>query len=272
MLMRLLRIFLIAFLLKFNTGCKDKSINYESENISIPLIDYNFIKSHPHDTTSFTEGFFIHDSKLFESTGSPKELPYTKSLLGVVNLATGKIEPKVILDKVEYFGEGITFLDGKVFQLTYKKKVGFVYDAITFKKIRDFTIPSKEGWGLTTDGINLIMSDGTYKLTYLDPETLQVIKTITVTEKGNAKDYLNELEFINGYIYANIWGTNTIVKIKPTDGKVVGLIDLNSLSMEANYLYPHSLEMNGIAYDSITNRIYVTGKLWPKIYELELRN
>jgi glutamine cyclotransferase len=138
--------------------------------------------------------------------------------------------------------------------------------------LREFTFPSEEGWGLTTDGANLIMSDGTYILTYLDPETLQVIKTISVTENGNAKVHLNELEYINGFIYANIWTTNTIVKINPENGKVVGIIDLNDLSLEANYLYRHSLEMNGIAYDSITNKIYVTGKLWPKIYEIELYN
>jgi glutamine cyclotransferase len=272
MFIRLFRIILIVFILNFILGCKDKSVYDNSEKISIPVIDYKYLKSYPHDTTSFTEGLLIHDSKLYESTGSPSELSYTKSLFGVVDLTTGKIDAKVVLDREKYFGEGIAFLNGKAYQLTYKMKVGFVYDAKTFRLLRKFTIPSKEGWGLTTDGTNLIMSDGTYILTYLDPESLQVTKTVSVTENGNAKEYLNELEFINGYIYANIWTTNTIVKINPEDGKVVGFIDMNDLSLEAKYLYPHSLEMNGIAYDSITKKIYVTGKLWPKIYEIELDN
>lgn len=272
MIMRVYQIFLVILMLSFICCCKEKSVDYNSENKSIPVISYKYIKSYPHDTTSFTEGLLVHDSKLYESTGSPKELTYTQSLFGVVDMTTGKIDTKVLLDKGKYFGEGIAFLNGKVFQLTYRNKVGFVYDAKTFKKLKEFAIPSKEGWGLTTDGTNLIMSDGTYILTFLDSETLQVKKTISVTENGNAKDYLNELEYINGYIYANIWTTSNIVKINPNDGKVVGVIYLNDLSLEANYLYRHSLEMNGIAYDSITNKIYVTGKLWPKIYEIELFN
>lgn len=235
----------------------------------IPIIDFVYIKSYPHDTTSFTEGFLINNGKLYESTGATKELPQTRSLFGIVDLTTGKIDKKVEIDK-KYFGEGITFLNGKVFQLTYKTKIGFVYDTITFKRIKEFTFPSKEGWGLTTDGTNLIMSDGTYELTYLDPVTFQTVKKVSVTENGCAKGYLNELEYIKGYIFANIWTTNTIVKINPTNGAVVGKLDLNSLVFEIKNIYPNSLEMNGIAYDSITNRIFVTGKLWPKIYELQI--
>ena len=272
MIIRIFRICAIALIINFICGCKNKSVNYDSTKASIPVIDYKYIRSYPHDTTSFTEGLLMHDNKLYESTGALEELPYTKSLFGSVDLTTGKIDVKVELDRVKFFGEGITFLKGKVYQLTYKKKVGFVYDATTFKKLKEFILSSKEGWGLTTDGTNLIMSDGTYILRYLDPETLQVVKTVTVTEDGCVKDNLNELEYINGYIFANIWTTNTIVKIDPKDGKVIGLLDLKDLSSEANYLYPNSLEMNGIAYDSISNKIYVTGKLWPKIYELELYN
>lgn len=272
MIKRLFRIFLVVFVFNFICSCKNKSINNSSESTTVPLIAYKYIKSFPHDTTSFTEGLLIHNNKLYESTGSPKELPFTKSLFGVINLTTGKIDAEVVLDRTEFFGEGISFLNGKIYQLTYKKKVGFVYNATTFKRIGQFSFPSKEGWGLTTDGTNLIMSDGTYLLTYLDPETFQVVRTVSVTQNGNAKEHLNELEYIKGYIYANIWTTNTIVKINPKDGKVVGVIDLNDLSAEARYLYPHSLEMNGIAYDSITNKTYVTGKLWSKIYEIEMYN
>jgi glutamine cyclotransferase len=262
-------IFGILFLLFGCNGSRDNSATTGIANKTVPVIDFEYVNSYPHDTTSFTEGFLIHNGQLFESTGATQELPQTKSLFGTVDLKTGKIATKVEIDKVKYFGEGITFLNGKVFQLTYKTKVGFIYDATTFKKIREFTFPSSEGWGMTTDGKNLIMSDGTNILTYLDPNTLQVIKTTAVTENGFVKNNINELEYIKGFIYANIWTTNTIVKINPADGSVIGKLDLGSLAYEAGNIYPGSLEMNGIAYDSIADRIFVTGKLWPKIYEIK---
>lgn len=262
--------FAIAILLIGCNESTEKTVDDSSTNDAAPTIDYTFIKSHPHDTTAFTEGFVIHEGKLYESTGATQDLPQTRSLFGIVDLTTGEIETKVELDKQKYFGEGITFLNGQVFQLTYKTKIGFVYDAVTFKKVKEFTFPSEEGWGLTTDGTNLIMSDGTYNLTYLDPVSLQMVKKISVVENGYATNNLNELEYIKGFIYANIWMTNTIIKIDPKNGKVVGKLNLSSLEYDARNLYPGSLEMNGIAYDSSANRIFVTGKLWPKIFELEI--
>jgi glutamine cyclotransferase len=259
--------FLIVFLI---SACNDASDTGGRTSVSIPVIHYTYSKSYPHDTTSFTEGFLIHDGKLYESTGATGDLPQTKSLFGIVDLMTGKIDKKVELDREKYFGEGIVFLDGKIFQLTYKTKIGFIYDGITFEKIDEFTFPSKEGWGLTTDGKNLIMSDGTNVITFLDPNTLQVIKTIAVSENGYVKEHLNELEYIKDYIYANIWATNIIVKINPVNGNVVGLLNLTSLADEAKSIYPASLEMNGIAYDSIADKLLVTGKLWPKIYEIKI--
>jgi len=260
-------------------GCNNNppgnSANNETSNTPVVpnlTINYAYVNSYPHDTSSFTEGFLFHEGNLFESTGATSSLPQTRSLFGSVDLMTGKIDVKAELDKQKYFGEGITFLNGKVYQLTYQTKIGFVYDATTFKKIKDFTFPSEEGWGLTTDGKNLIMSDGTNTITYLDPETLLPIKTISVTENGYVKDNLNELEFINGYLYANIWTTNTIVKIDTTSGKITGEIDLTSLADEAKNIYPGSLEMNGIAYDSATDKILITGKMWPKIYEIKFRH
>ncbi|WP_282040027.1 glutaminyl-peptide cyclotransferase [Saccharicrinis aurantiacus] len=253
-------------------GCISKK-NSKSININekaIPNISFDYIDSYPHDTTSFTEGFLIHNGQLYESTGSPKSLPQTKSLFGIVNLKTGHIEKKVEIDKTKYFGEGITFLNNKAYQLTYKSRIGFIYDLSTFKKIKEFEIPSKEGWGLTNDGRYLIMSDGSYQLRYIDPLTMQVIKTLNVTEKGRFKEYLNELEYIKGYIFANIWTTNTIVKIDPVDGKIIGKLDMTDYAFSAKSLYYGSLEMNGIAYDSISDKTYVTGKLWPKIYEIKL--
>jgi len=264
--------FSLFFFLFACTGKQEKSKNITQSLPITPAISYSLVNSFLHDTTSFTEGFLVHQGKLYESTGATKELPQTKSLFGIVNLETGKIEKKVELDKMKYFGEGIAFLDGRVFQLTYKTKVGFIYDAETFKKLGEFTFPGDEGWGMTSDGKNLIMSDGTHKLTYLDPKTLLVANTLSVSENGYVKEKLNELEFINGYIYANIWMTNTIVKINPENGNVVGLLDLTSLIDEAKNLYPWSQEMNGIAYDGANDKIYVTGKLWPKIYEIKFNH
>ena len=269
---KLIPFFTLVFLLFACTGKQEKSKNPTQIQAATPTIDYFLANSFPHDTTAFTEGFLIYNGKLYESTGASRELPQTRSLFGVVDLKTGKIEKKVELDKTMYFGEGIAFLNGKVYQLTYKTKVGFIYDSNSFKKLGEFTFPSDEGWGMTTDGKNLIMSDGTHKLTYLDPNTLQATKTLSVSENGYVKEKLNELEFINGYIYANIWMTNTIVKINPENGNVVGLLDLTSLADEAKNLYPWSQEMNGIAYDSVTDKIFVTGKMWPKIYEIKFNH
>lgn len=272
MTIRVFSTILIGFLLFGCNGGGHNSSNSSTTNMPIPTIDFVYIKSYPHDTTSFTEGLLIHNGDLFESTGASRDLPQTSSLFGIVDLTTGKIETKVEIDRLKYFGEGITFLNGKVFQLTYKTKVGFIYDATSFKKIGEFTFPSEEGWGMTTDGKYLIMSDGTFKLTYIDPNNFQVIKSISVTENGYVKENLNELEYIKGYIYANIWMKNIIVKIDPTSGKVIGQIDLTPLADECKNINPGSLEMNGIAYDSIKDKIFVTGKLWPKIYEIKIND
>lgn len=258
----------LAALAACNNPEAEKKETSNTAEKQIPLINYTSTKFYPHDTTAFTEGFLFHEGTLYESTGATPELSQTKSLFGSVDLSTGIINAKATLDRKKYFGEGIVFLNGRVFQLTYKTKIGFIYDAKTFKKLGEFTFPSEEGWGFTTDGQDLIMSDGTNVLTYLDPKTLQVKKTLAVAENGYAKDNLNELEFINGYIYANIWTSNIIVKIKPETGEIVAKIDLTPLAEDATRLYPGSLEMNGIAYNPSTDQILITGKLWPKIYEL----
>lgn len=254
-----------------NNGKKKTTDDFPVEP-AIPEIEYKQLSSLPHDTNSFTEGFLFHDGQLFESTGATKELSQTQSLFGIVNIKTGKIETKAALDRDKYFGEGIAFLDGKIFQLTYTTKVGFIYDQKSYKKIGEFQIPSKEGWGLTTDSVNLIMSDGTNLLTYLDPKTLQVVKKLNVTQSSYAKDFLNELEYINGFIYANIWGTNSIVKIDPVDGKIVGTFDLSILANDAKQKFAGALEMNGIAYNKQTDQIFITGKMWPKIYEISFKH
>jgi glutaminyl-peptide cyclotransferase len=239
---------------------------------TVSTLSYSLISSYPHDINSFTEGLVFYNNQLYESTGATPDLPQTRSLFGILDTATGKISVKAELDRNKYFGEGIVFLNGKVYQLTYTTKIGFIYDATTFKKIGQFALPGKEGWGLTTDGKNIIMSDGTHVLTYLDPKTMQVVKTLPVSEYNYAKDHINELEFINGYIYANVWTTQTIVKIDTATGKIVAKLDLTALAENARSLHPRSLEMNGIAFDSIQDRIFVTGKMWPKIYEIRFQH
>ena len=190
-------------------------------------------------------------------------------MFGIVDKSTWKIDVKAELDKTIYFGEGIVILKGKVFQVTYKNQKGFIYDAKNFKNLGEFSYTNKEGWGLTTDGKSIIMSDGTSYLTYIDPDSFKVTRILEVAENDRIVENLNELEFIKGFIYANIWMTNTIVKIDPNNGDVVGKMDLSDLAYQSKTKNPNALEMNGIAYDSISNKIMVTGKLWPTIYEIK---
>lgn len=235
---------------------------------STPIINYSVVNYFPHDTTLFTEGFLVHEGQLFESSGAPDNLPQTRSVIGIIDLKTGKLQKKAELDRTKYFGEGIAILKNKLYQLTYKNQLGFIYDARSFKQIGQFIYTNKEGWSLTTDGTYLIMSDGTDTLTYLDPLNLKPAKILKVTENGLRRDSLNELEFIRGFIYANIWANNCIVKIDPSSGKVIGKMDLSSLVMEAKIKNPEADVLNGIAYDSTTDKIYVTGKLWTNIYQI----
>jgi glutaminyl-peptide cyclotransferase len=259
------------------TSCNTNKPNEKPESppegftppLPIQNISFSIENKFPHDVTSFTEGFLFHNGKLYESTGAPENLPQTKSLFGEVDLKNGKISVKAELDKNIYFGEGIVFLNDKVFQLTYKNQTGFIYDAQSFKNIGKFTYANREGWGLTTDGTHLIMSDGTSYLTYLNPINFSVVKVLDVAENGYVTEHLNELEYINGYIYANIWTTNTIVKIDPNTGDIVGKLDLTPLLNECKTSSSNPLETNGIAYDSITDKILVTGKLWPTIFEIK---
>ena len=236
---------------------------------TVSEIPYSVLNTLPHDPSSFTEGFLFHNNQLFESTGATAELPQTKSLFGIVDMKTGKINTKVELDKTIYFGEGITVLNNKIYQVTYKNQVGFIYDAMSYKKIGQFNYKNKEGWGLTTDGTSVIMSDGSNVLTYFNPDGMTVSKTVSVSNNGYAEDYLNELEYINGFIYANVWLKNYIVKINPSDGKIVGIIDLSAIEDKEKTSNVSAKEMNGIAFDSATNKIYITGKMWAHMYQID---
>ncbi len=258
-------------------SCSSNTIKNEKETVILPKeeliteIEYEIIGRIPHDTNSFTEGLLFHNNNLFESTGSPENLPQTKSVFGIIDTVTGKIIEKGELGK-KYFGEGIVILNDKVFQLTYKNQIGFIYDAKTFKLIGQFSYNSKEGWGMTTDGTYLIMSDGTNSLTYIDPNTLKEIKSVSVSNAGYAEDNLNELEFIKGFIYANIWTKNYVVKIDPATGKVVATINFAALTDEAKSKNSNSEVLNGLAYDAHSDKLYVTGKLFPYIFEIKLKN
>lgn len=268
------RIIFIILAAIYLTGCvNDTQPKKKSKTVNdVPQIDYTIVNQFPHSTSSFTEGLLIHNNQLFESTGSPYELPHTKSGFGILDLQTGELDMKQVLNRDRYFGEGIVFLNNKIYQLTYKSQTCFVYDAETYKKIRHFNYPNKEGWGLTTDGEFIIMSDGTNILSYIDPSSFKIVKTLQVSANNYAIDYLNELEYIKGYIYANIWPSNTIMKIDPENGFVVGKMDLTPLREMALIKNPKSNETNGIAYDSISDVIYVTGKMWPEIYQIKLSN
>jgi glutamine cyclotransferase len=251
-------------------GCNNNTENPEAVTApATPVINYSVARFFPHDTSLYTEGFLVHEGKLYESTGSPNDHPETKSLIGIIDLATGKMDQKVEIDRKKYFGEGILILNNKLYQLTYTNQVGFIYDATSFKQTGQFAYANKQGWSLTTDGKDIIMSDGTSKLTFLDSATLKPLKTLAVTENGLPVESLNELEYIKGSIYANIWLTDYIVKIDPSTGKVVGRLDFTSLSFEAKNKNPEVDVLNGIAYDAATDKIYVTGKLWPNIYQIE---
>lgn len=253
-------------------GCKGRSdggtAGIPLAPADIPAINYSVGHVYPHDTTSYTEGFVYYDHHFFESSAAAPGLPQTHSLVGIDDLRSGKVDKKIELDGNKYFGEGIVFLKGKLYQLTYKNHTGFVYDATTFRRVDSFRFRNDEGWALTTDSNLLIMSDGTSNLTYLDPVSLKPVKFLAVTENGVPLDSLNELEYINKYIYANRYTRNYVVKIDPTSGKVVGKLDLTSLVELEKNRNPGCDVLNGIAYDPGADKIFVTGKLWSGIYEI----
>lgn len=236
------------------------------EKPAIPMLEHSVVGTFPHDTTAFTEGLLFHNGQLLESTGTPEGSSF-RSVIGPVDLKTGKLEAKAEIDGKVYFGEGIVVLNNKIYQVTYRNQKGFMYDAKSFKKAGEFSYAG-EGWGMTTDGTHIIMSNGTEKLNYYDAD-FKLIKTLSVTENGYAQESLNELEYINGFIYANVWMTGYIVKIDPATGNVVAKLNLTPISYEMRNMHPYAMEMNGIAYDAANDKVYITGKAWPKLYEIK---
>ena len=225
-------------------------------------LSYELLATHPHDSACYTQGLVIDEGVFYESCGL-----YGKSSLRKVDPADGSVLAEVALDP-KYFAEGLVLLDGKLYQLTWQENTGFIYDADTLEHLSSFHYQT-QGWGLTTDGSALILSDGTNTLYWLDPGTMQVVRQVRVSYQGQPVEYLNELEFIKGTIFANIYLTDTIAAIDPQDGNVLSLITLPGLRPEQN-LSVHGEVLNGIAYDSLNDRLFLTGKNWANLYEVRL--
>jgi glutamine cyclotransferase len=229
---------------------------------TVATFGYTTLKVYPHDTRAFTEGLVYYNGDLFESVGNNGQ-----SDLRRVDLETGQVLKREVVP-VQYFAEGLALVGDKLIQLTWQTQKGFVYDRDSFKMLRTFTYPT-EGWGLTYDGKRLIMSDGTSSLYFLDPTTFRRTGSLSVTGPDGPIRNLNELEFIEGQIYANVWQTDRIVRIDPRTGKVTALIDLTGLLPRTD-LTAGADVLNGIAYDAKGKRLFVTGKYWPFLFQIGL--
>ena len=238
----------------------------------LPVYGYEIVKSYPHDSNSFTQGLVFHDGSLYESSGE-----YGESSLRKVDLLTGKVQQKHDIPS-EFFGEGMTVFNGKAYQITWRERTAFVYNLADFKLERELRYAG-EGWGLTHDGANLIMSDGTHVIRFVNPENFQTVRTIVVKrENGQPLMNLNELEYVKGEIWANIWHSekpetlgkpNRIARIDPATGNLLGWIDLDGISPD-DLRRDSENTLNGIAYDAASDRMFVTGKKWKKLFEIKL--
>lgn len=228
-----------------------------------PVLSHSIINVFPHDTSSFTQGLTFYKGELYEGTGMPD-----KSRLMKKDLKTGSTLREIKLNKV-YFGEGITILRDTLYQLTWQENVVFVYTLKDFKKIKEYKI-NTEGWGITNDGVNLIVSTGSGDLYFYEPSTFKLLTKSTIFEGSNPTINLNELEYIDGYVYANQWLYPYILKIDTKAAKVVAKYDLTDMWKRIKQKDPGADVPNGIAYDEATKKIYVTGKLWPDLYEIKL--
>jgi len=234
-----------------------------SAAIAAPVDSYRVVHSYAHDPHAFTQGLEFFGGYLYESTGRQRQ-----STLRKVVLETGKVAQSVRLPD-ESFGEGLTIFHGKIYQLTWLDRTGFIYDLRTFRKLGKFSY-NTEGWGLTHDDSSLILSDGSATLRFLDPNSFREIKKLNVRDEDNRPvPNLNELEYVRGEIYANIWHEDRIARISPRTGRVLGWIDLYGLLKPDEVSDPEAV-LNGIAYDAKSERLFVTGKLWPKLFEIKI--
>jgi len=249
-------------------SCTNTDTNSNTNNNSgnaepaTPVLSYSVAATYPHDTASFTQGLMFYNGQLLEGTGNKGQ-----SRLMQVDLASGKAIKKIDLDPT-LFGEGIVVLNDTLYQLTWQERVVLLYNAKTLEKLGQLPL-GHDGWGITTDSTNLIVTDGSNNLYFYEPGTFRLLRTQGVTEGGAPAVNLNELEFINGFVYANQYMYPYILKIDPQSGHVVGKLDLTELIKRNKALYPGIAELNGIAYNPQTDKIYVTGKWWPELYEIQ---
>ena len=227
------------------------------------IYDYELVNSFPHDTEAYCQGLVYTEGVLYEGTGQ-----YGESSLRKVDLTTGQVQQRVTLDR-SLFGEGITCFKNQIIQLTWQNQFGIVYDKQTLAELKRFPFRG-EGWGITHDGQYLIVSDGSPNLKFLDPQTFRTIRRITVRSQGQRISQLNELEYVNGQIFANVWHKDAIACISPRSGDVLAWIDLRGL-LPASERRDEEAVLNGIAYDAEKDRLFVTGKNWPKLFEIRLK-
>ena len=223
---------------------------------------YRIVHTYPHDPQAYTQGLLYEDGYLYESTGLNG-----RSSLRMVDLETGRVLQKADVPQ-NYFAEGLASWGSSLIQLTWQSHIAFVYDRFSFRLLHTFNYTG-EGWGLTEDGKNLILSDGTANLRFFDPGTFREVRRIVVKDHGSQVTQLNELEYVHGEIYANVWHTDRIARISPKTGKVLGWIDLSGLLSPGQVSDPEAV-LNGIAYDGAHDRLFVTGKLWPKLFEIKI--
>ncbi len=266
--MKKLIVYFLIIIVFASCNNTEEALDNASNAIAAPkAISYAVVKIYPHDTTSYTQGLFFHNNKMYEGTGMEKE-----SKLMINDLSSGKAEKKIALaDSV--FGEGITLLNNKIYQLTWKNHKVYVYDVITLKKENEFEWPF-EGWGITHNDSSLIISTGDSNLYFVNPATFKIIRTVGVSDNNGYIDSINELEFVNGFIYANKYLTDIILKINPLTGIIEGKADLTNLIKESGASYdPRTIDagfvLNGIAYNQEKKSFYITGKRWPFIAEVK---
>ena len=253
---------LLVLVLIAATSRTDSRAARAQGEMRVPILGHSVVRIYPHDPEAFTQGLVYLDGFLYESTGLPG-----RSTIRKVKLETGEVIQRHRLAR-QYFGEGLTHWESQLVQLTWQTNIGFVYDRATFK-VRDTFTYTGEGWGLTQDGRRLVMSDGTAALRFLDPQTLEETGRLTVREGQRPVNYLNELEFVRGKLYANVWQTNRLAIIDPASGQLTAWVDLGGLLTPRDRENPVDV-LNGIAYDSRGDRLFVTGKLWPKLFQIKV--
>jgi glutaminyl-peptide cyclotransferase len=260
----------IIFLTACNGGDKnpDESVDTSLIHKDAPKINYTIVNQYPHDTSSFTQGLQFYNGKLYEGTGD-----YTNSALQIIDIKTGKIIKKHKIGKNatdSTFGEGINIFKDKIYQLTWTSNIVYVYDLNNIDKPVKILKWPYQGWGITNNGTNLIVSDGSANLYFVNADDFSIKSRITVNEDGSPIDSINELEYIDGFVYANVWQSEFIIKIDPATGNVVGKMDLPGLLQKyaPKEITENTDVLNGIAYDSTTKKMYITGKRWPKLFEV----